>query len=275
MKDEIASLQKHETWEVVPRPPDKNIVSCKWVYRVKYNADGKITHFKARLVARGFTQVLSRTQLLLTKISQVVQEVRDINKYIGNKKTGSNNLFKPKGPPYKHKTSPGNDEQNGEDCKYFGGNKNMPQYQDPPDKPYTLKHCERGPPTSLPIPVLEPPAPGTIHAYPEAWSHSTSDSSSLVEPCSEDDISDPSSFCNSWPSDSPSGVMDSREGMDEGAGERLDLEGGGGTGIAKDCSQGEELRGETMIDCPWGEELRGEGAAPIQQVQGWDLKKDR
>ena len=43
--------------------------------------------------------------------------------------------------------------------------------------------------------------------------------------------------------------------------ECLDLEGRGGTGVAKDCSSGEELRGD--------------GAAPIQQVQGWDLKKDR
>ena len=42
--------------------------------------------------------------------------------------------------------------------------------------------------------------------------------------------------------------------------EHPDLEGGGGTGMAKDCSSGEELRGD--------------GAAPIQQVQGWDLKKD-
>ena len=51
-----------------------------------------------------------------------------------------------------------------------------------------------------------------------------------------------------------------REGMDT-AEEFPDLEGGGGTGMAKDCSSGEELRGN--------------GAAPIQQVQGWDLKKDR
>ena len=57
MKDEIASLQKHETWEVVPRPPNQNIVSCKWVYRLKYNADGKVICFKARLVACGFTQI--------------------------------------------------------------------------------------------------------------------------------------------------------------------------------------------------------------------------
>ena len=180
-------------------------------------------------------------------------QVRDINEYIRTKKTEPNNLFTQKDPPYKHKTSPDNDEQNGEDCKYSGGNRNMPQCQDPPDKPYTLKHCERDPPSSLPIPALEPPAPETVHAYPEAWLYSTSDSSSLVEPCSEDDISDPSSSCSSWLSDSPSEVMDSREGMDKVEEGRPDLDGGGGMGRA----------GELLA----GEELRGEGLLPIQQVQ--------
>ena len=57
MADEFNSLQERGTWEVVPRPTDRRIVSCKWVYRVKYDADGNITHYKARLVARGFSQV--------------------------------------------------------------------------------------------------------------------------------------------------------------------------------------------------------------------------
>ena len=48
--------------------------------------------------------------------------------------------------------------------------------------------------------------------------------------------------------------------MDKEEEGRLDLDGGGGMGMA-----GEFLSGE---------ELRGEGLLPIQQVQGWEWKKD-
>jgi hypothetical protein len=33
-----------------------NIVGSRWVYRIKHRVDGSIEHYKARLVARGFTQ---------------------------------------------------------------------------------------------------------------------------------------------------------------------------------------------------------------------------
>lgn len=31
-------------------------MSCKWIYKVKFNQDGTVERYKARLVARGFTQ---------------------------------------------------------------------------------------------------------------------------------------------------------------------------------------------------------------------------
>nr|CAN62086.1 hypothetical protein VITISV_035123 [Vitis vinifera] len=56
MNEEMKSLQKNETWELVECPPGKKPVGCRWIYTVKYQADGSIERFKARLVAKGYTQ---------------------------------------------------------------------------------------------------------------------------------------------------------------------------------------------------------------------------
>jgi len=56
MKDEIVALHANATWSLVPFDPSMNIVGCRWVYKIKRRADGAIDQYKARLVARGFTQ---------------------------------------------------------------------------------------------------------------------------------------------------------------------------------------------------------------------------
>ncbi|KAG6485402.1 hypothetical protein ZIOFF_053939 [Zingiber officinale] len=53
MKEEMDALQKNQTWDLVPKPPEVQPVSCKWVFRIKRKDDGSIDRFKARLVARG------------------------------------------------------------------------------------------------------------------------------------------------------------------------------------------------------------------------------
>jgi hypothetical protein len=57
MDIEMATLERAGTWRDVPRPQGKNVVGSKWVFRIKRKADGSIEKYKARLVARGFTQV--------------------------------------------------------------------------------------------------------------------------------------------------------------------------------------------------------------------------
>ncbi|KAH9678582.1 retrovirus-related pol polyprotein from transposon RE1 [Citrus sinensis] len=56
MNDEMRSLQKNQTWELVDLPPGKKPVGCRWIYTIKYKADGSIERYKARLVAKGYTQ---------------------------------------------------------------------------------------------------------------------------------------------------------------------------------------------------------------------------
>ena len=57
MNAEFQALLKNQTWDLVPFQEDMNIVTNKWVFRVKYKADGSVDRFKARLVAKGFQQV--------------------------------------------------------------------------------------------------------------------------------------------------------------------------------------------------------------------------
>jgi len=56
MEAKLQSLQKNHTWILLDLPPGKKLISCKWVYKVKYHADGTLDKYKAKLVAHGFTQ---------------------------------------------------------------------------------------------------------------------------------------------------------------------------------------------------------------------------
>ena len=56
MNDEYNALMENKTWHLVPPSPTHNLIDCKWVYRVKKNADGTIERYKARLVAKGFKE---------------------------------------------------------------------------------------------------------------------------------------------------------------------------------------------------------------------------
>ena len=60
MDCELATLESAQTWEVVPRPSGTNVVGSKWVFRIKRNSEGKVQKYKARLIARSFTQVFGQ-----------------------------------------------------------------------------------------------------------------------------------------------------------------------------------------------------------------------
>ncbi|GKD28317.1 retrovirus-related pol polyprotein from transposon TNT 1-94 [Tanacetum coccineum] len=57
VEEEMSSLKKNHTWELVYQPPGQKMVSCKWLYKLKEGIDGiQKPRYKARLIARGFTQ---------------------------------------------------------------------------------------------------------------------------------------------------------------------------------------------------------------------------
>jgi hypothetical protein len=57
MDEELDQIEKNDTWELVPRPKNKNVIDTKWVFRNKLNEDGKVTRNKARLVCKGYAQI--------------------------------------------------------------------------------------------------------------------------------------------------------------------------------------------------------------------------
>ena len=57
MNSKFQALIKNDTWDIVPYIANMNVVTNKWVFRVKYKSDGSVERFKYRLVAKGFQQL--------------------------------------------------------------------------------------------------------------------------------------------------------------------------------------------------------------------------
>ena len=53
---EIGAMESTNTWEITVLPPGKKVVGCKWIFTVKFYADGTLERYKAKIVAKGFTQ---------------------------------------------------------------------------------------------------------------------------------------------------------------------------------------------------------------------------
>jgi hypothetical protein len=57
MAEEYHSILKNDAWENVLRPKGKSVVTSKWIYKINHAADGSVGKYKARFVARRFSQV--------------------------------------------------------------------------------------------------------------------------------------------------------------------------------------------------------------------------
>ncbi|KAL0342745.1 UNVERIFIED_CONTAM: Retrovirus-related Pol polyprotein from transposon RE1 [Sesamum calycinum] len=53
MQQEIDALERNKTWEISYLPQGKNVIGCRWIYKIKLRPDGTIERCKARLVAKG------------------------------------------------------------------------------------------------------------------------------------------------------------------------------------------------------------------------------
>ena len=56
MNEELDQIEKNNTWELVPRLEDKNVVGSKWVFKNKMNEKGQVVRNKDRLVCKEVLQ---------------------------------------------------------------------------------------------------------------------------------------------------------------------------------------------------------------------------
>lgn len=54
MKEELESIEKNSTWELVDLPKWKKSIGVEWVFKVKENPNGEIIKYNTQLVAKGF-----------------------------------------------------------------------------------------------------------------------------------------------------------------------------------------------------------------------------
>ena len=53
---EMLALAENETWDLVDARKSVKSIGCRWVYKFKYNTDGSVNQYKARLVTKGYAQ---------------------------------------------------------------------------------------------------------------------------------------------------------------------------------------------------------------------------
>ena len=58
MEEEFDNHTCRKTWELVPLPKDQKTIGSQWTYIIKLGPDGTVSHYKAQLVAQGFSQAI-------------------------------------------------------------------------------------------------------------------------------------------------------------------------------------------------------------------------
>jgi hypothetical protein len=56
IQDELDAHVKNNTWTIVDRTNNMNVIGCKWVFKKKRDSQGNVVKYKARLVAKGYNQ---------------------------------------------------------------------------------------------------------------------------------------------------------------------------------------------------------------------------
>ena len=56
MYSEIEALNENHAWDITDLPPNRTPIGYKWIFKIKYKANGEVDRYKARLVAKCYNQ---------------------------------------------------------------------------------------------------------------------------------------------------------------------------------------------------------------------------
>ena len=56
MKDDLKSMKQNNVWDLVELLENYKRVGCKWVFKTNHDSKSNIERYKARLVAKSYTQ---------------------------------------------------------------------------------------------------------------------------------------------------------------------------------------------------------------------------
>ena len=56
MEEELKSMKDNEVWDLVELPKGIKTIGCKWIFKTKHDSKGNVERYKARLVAKEYTQ---------------------------------------------------------------------------------------------------------------------------------------------------------------------------------------------------------------------------
>ncbi|TYK12233.1 polyprotein [Cucumis melo var. makuwa] len=56
MQEEIESLHKNKTWDLITLPQRRKPIGNKWMYKIKGNNDGQVEQYRTRLVVKGYAK---------------------------------------------------------------------------------------------------------------------------------------------------------------------------------------------------------------------------
>ena len=63
MKYEMGTMYENKVWTLVDLPDDRQVIENKWIFKKKTDADGNVTVYKARIVAK---KVFDKFKVLTT-----------------------------------------------------------------------------------------------------------------------------------------------------------------------------------------------------------------